>query len=73
MLVGLALAEVTWPLNYWATTFLIAGTLLLVIFYVTVSLLQHHAMGRLHRRMVGEYVLLGGGLFLAIIYATLVI
>jgi hypothetical protein len=70
-LVGLALAEATWPLNYWATTFLIAGTLLLVIFYVAVSLLQHHALGRLQRRLVIEYVLLGGGLFVALIYATL--
>ncbi|MEI7768890.1 MAG: hypothetical protein WCI67_02825 [Chloroflexales bacterium] len=73
MLVGLTLAEATWPLNYWATTFLIAGTLLLVIFYVTVSLLLHYAMGRLQRRMIMEYVLLGGGLFLAIVYATLVL
>ncbi|WP_255603370.1 hypothetical protein [Oscillochloris sp. ZM17-4] len=72
-LVGMTLAEATWPLNYWATTFLIAGTLLLVIFYVAVSLLQHEAQGRLHRRLVVEYVLLGGGLFLAIMYATLVL
>jgi hypothetical protein len=72
-LIGLTLAEATWPLNYWATTFLIAGTLLLVIFYVAVSLLQHHALGRLQRRLVVEYALLGGGLFLAIVYATLVI
>jgi hypothetical protein len=73
LLVGLTLAEVTWPLNYWATTFLIAGTLLLVIFYVTVSLLQHQAVDRLHRRLLVEYGLLGAGLFLAIVYATLAI
>jgi hypothetical protein len=72
-LVGLTLAEATWPLNYWATTFLIAGTLLLVIFYVAVSLLQHQALGRMQRRLVIEYVLLGGGLFFAIVYATLVL
>ncbi|MEI7645145.1 MAG: hypothetical protein WCJ55_12790 [Chloroflexales bacterium] len=71
-LVGMTLAEATWPLNYWATTFLIAGTLLLVIFYMAVSLLQHYALGRLQRRMVVEYAALGGGLFLAILYATLV-
>ncbi len=73
MLVGLALAEATWPLNYWATTFLMAGTLLLVTFYVAVSMLQHYAVGNLHRRMILEYVLLGGGLFVVIVYATLVI
>lgn len=71
MLVGLVLAEATWALNYWATTFLIAGTVLLVIFYVAVSLLQHQAAGTLQRRLLVEYGLLGGGLFAAIVYMTL--
>lgn len=70
-LVGLTLAEATWAINYWATTFLIAGTILLVIFYSVVSLLQHHAAAPLQRRLLLEYGLLGGGLFAAIIYATL--
>lgn len=70
LLVGLTLAEATWALNYWATTFLIAGTVLLVIFYIAVSLLQHQAAGRLQRRLLIEYSLLGGGLFAAIVYAT---
>jgi hypothetical protein len=71
LLVGLTLAEATWALNYWATTFLIAGTVLLVIFYVAVSLLQHQAAGRLQRRILIEYGLLGAGLFAAIVYVTL--
>ncbi|NTU79130.1 MAG: hypothetical protein HGA45_06970 [Chloroflexales bacterium] len=71
LLVGLTLAEATWALNYWATTFLIAGTVLLVIFYLAVSLLQHQAAGRLQRRLLVEYGLLGGGLFAAIVYVTL--
>lgn len=70
-LVGLTLAEATWALNYWATTFLIAGTVLLVIFYIVVSLLQHRAEAPLQRRLLLEYSLLGGGLFAAIIYVTL--
>jgi hypothetical protein len=70
-LVGLTLAEATWAINYWATTFLIAGTLLLVIFYVVVSLLQHRAAGQLQRRLLLEYGMLGGGLFMAIVYVTL--
>lgn len=70
-LVGLALAEATWAINYWATTFLIAGTLLLVLFYSMVSLLQHLATGALQRRLLVEYSLLGGGLLAAIIYVTL--
>lgn len=71
VLVGLTLAEATWALNYWATTFLIAGTVLLVIFYTAVSLLQLQASGRLQRRILLEYSLLGGGLFAAILYVTL--
>lgn len=70
-LVGVVLAEALWALNYWATTFLIAGTVQLVIFYVAVSLLQHHAAGRLQRRLLAEYALLGGGLFVAIVVVTL--
>lgn len=70
-LVGLVLAEALWALNYWATTFLIAGTVQLVIFYVVVSLLQYQATGRLHRRLLVEYGLLGGGLFAAIVFITL--
>lgn len=70
-LVGLMLAEATWALNYWATTFLLSGTVLLVAFYTTVSLLQHHAAGRLQRRLLIEYGLLGGGLFCAVLFATL--
>jgi hypothetical protein len=70
-LIGLVLAEATWALNYWATTFLIAGAVLLVIFYLAVSLLQHLTDGRLQRRLLIEYALLGGGLFAAIVYVTL--
>jgi hypothetical protein len=71
LIVGLMLAEATWALNYWATTFLLAGTLLLVIFYIAVSLLQHAAAGALPRRLLIEYGTLGGGLGLVVIYATL--
>jgi hypothetical protein len=70
LLVGLTIAEATWALNYWATTFLIAGTVLLVIFYIAVSLLEHQATGKLHRRILVEYGLLGAGLFAAIVYVT---
>lgn len=70
-LVGLTLAEATWALNYWATTFLIVGTVLLVIFYIVVSLLQHRAEAPLARRLLLEYGLLGGGLFVAIVYVAL--
>lgn len=69
-LVGLVLGEATWALNYWAAPFLLGGTLLLVIFYIITSLLQHQAAGTLHRRVLIEYGLLGSGLLAAVIYAT---
>jgi hypothetical protein len=71
LLVGLVLAEATWALNYWGTTFLIVGTVLLVIFYSSVSLLEHLATGALQRRLLLEYGLLGSGLMAAIIYVAL--
>ena len=71
VLVGLTLAEATWAINYWATSFLFAGTLLLVSFYLAVSLLQQQAAGKLERRLIIEYGLLGGGLFVAIVFMTL--
>ncbi len=70
LIVGLLLAEVTWALNYWAAPFLLGGALLLVIFYITVSLLQHHASGTLQRHLFIEYGLLGSGLLAVVIYIT---
>ncbi len=69
--VGLMLAEALWALNYWATSFLIAGAVLLVIFYVAVSLLQHLGAGQVQRRLLVEYGLIGAGLFTVIIYVAL--
>ncbi|NJM06216.1 hypothetical protein HC891_08480 [Candidatus Gracilibacteria bacterium] len=70
LLVGLLLAEATWALNYWAASFLVGGTLLLVIFYITSGLLQHQASGKLQRRLIVEYALLGSCLLAIVIYAT---
>lgn len=70
LFVGLLLAECTWALNYWPAPFLLGGTLLLIIFYIIVSLLQHHIAGNLQHRLVIEYGLLGSGLLAAVIYAA---
>lgn len=68
--VGLLLAEATWALNYWPATFLVGGALLLLIFYMAVSLLQHYLAETLQRRMAIEYGLLGTGLLAAVVVAT---
>jgi hypothetical protein len=70
LLIGVFLGEVTWPLNYLATTFLLGGTTLLVIFYCVIGLLQHYAVNKLQPRLIIEYLLLGSGLLAAVIYAT---
>jgi hypothetical protein len=69
-LVGLTLGEVTWALNYWPAPFLLGGTLLLVIFYLMTSLLQHQAAGALQRRLLIEYGLLGSTMLAAVVWAT---
>ena len=69
-IVGLALAEATWALNYWAASFLLGGALLLVIFYVGTGLIQNHLEGTLSRRIFWEYGLLGSGLLAAVVIAT---
>lgn len=69
-MVGVTLAEATWALNYWAASFLLGGALLLVIFYVSIGLLQNHLEGTLSRRIFWEYGLLGGGLLAAVVFAT---
>lgn len=71
MVVGLVLAETLWALNYWATTFLIAGAVQLVIFYIAVSLLQQAVAGHMRRYLLAEYGLLGVGLLALIVYVTL--
>ncbi len=65
-----AITEATWPLNYWAASFLLGGALLLVIFYVTTGLLQNHLESTLSKRVFWEYGLLGGGLLAAVVIAT---
>jgi hypothetical protein len=69
-MVGLALAEATYALNYWAAPFLLGGALLLVIFYVASGLLQNHLEGTLSPRIFWEYGLLGGALLAAVVIAT---
>ena len=69
-MVGIALAEATWALNYWAASFLLGGALLLVIFYVAIGLVQNHLEGTLSRRVLWEYGLLGGGLLAAVVLAA---
>lgn len=67
---GLLLGEATWALNYWSANFLLSGTLLLVIFYIAVSLIYHQTAGTLQRRLLIEYSLLGCALLIMVILVS---
>lgn len=57
--VGLCVGQITWPLNYWAIWGMIGGALLLGVFYVLVSLIRYHLLGRLTPQIALEFILFG--------------
>ncbi len=57
LIVGLVLGESTWALNYWPLPGLTGGLLLLLVFYLIVSLAQHGLQNHLTRRVLLEYAL----------------
>lgn len=69
--IGVLLGEATWAINYWGTSFLIGAAVLLLLFYVTVSMLQQFYTQGLRRNVAIEYGLVGGGLLAVLIFAVL--
>ncbi|TAK23244.1 MAG: hypothetical protein EPO26_08280 [Chloroflexota bacterium] len=57
--VGIAVAEVAWALNYWPIAAQAGGILLLVALYVFAGILQAKASGRLSRRDIAEFSMIG--------------
>jgi hypothetical protein len=58
-LIGLALGEVTWALNYWVVRELVGGAVLLLIYYVLVGLIEIVLRAELNRRLLAEYLGVG--------------
>ena len=58
-LIGVALGEVTWALNYWVVRELVGGAVLLLIYYVLVGLIEIVLRGELSRRLLFEYMGVG--------------
>ena len=56
---GLAVGEVTWALNYWAIGPLAGGLLLLAVLYVGAGIVQSHLSGQLTRRTLIEFAGVG--------------
>lgn len=55
LVVGMVLGESTWALNYWPLPGLTGGLILLLIFYLIVSLAQHGLQNHLTRRVLIEF------------------
>jgi hypothetical protein len=53
--IGLALGECLWALNYWRATPLLAGLLLVLIYYAMTGIAQQHERGALDRRVLAEF------------------
>lgn len=56
---GLAVGELTWAINYWASSGLVGGALLLLLFYVMVGLFQAQLDRVLDRHVALEYGVVG--------------
>lgn len=55
LIIGLVLGQVTWALNYWILSGVTGGLLLMLIFYLMVSIAQHGLQNRLDRRVMAEF------------------
>lgn len=55
--IGLALGECLWALNYWRATPLLASLLLVLIYYAMTGIAQQHERGALDRRVLAEFSL----------------
>ncbi len=71
LVAGLGMAELMWALNYWQTTFLLAGVTLLATLYVVIGLLGYACIGQLNRRLALEYGVVGAILVGGVVYLSL--
>ncbi len=54
--IGLAMGEMTWALNYTRLADRTGGALLLLLFYIVTGMTQQHLWDRLSQRVVAEYI-----------------
>jgi len=58
-IIALSMGELTWALNYCSIDARLGGYLLLLVFYVLTGLSQQYLWGRLKRRVIVEYAIVG--------------
>ncbi|WP_322511504.1 hypothetical protein [Chloroflexus sp.] len=71
LIAGIGIAELMWALNYWQTTFLLAGVVLVTVLYVVIGLLGYACSGQLNRRLLIEYSVIGVVLVGGVAYMSL--
>lgn len=59
-ILGLAVGQIAWALNYWPVSPLAGGLLMLVVLYVGAGVAQTHLGGELSRRTLLEFAGVGG-------------
>jgi hypothetical protein len=57
-IVGLAMAEIVWALNYWNLAGLIGGAFLLIFFYAFTGVAQQYLWNRLNRIVLVEFAMI---------------
>lgn len=68
--IGLALGQCLWALNYWRATPLLAGLILVLIYYGLTGIAQQHEQGVLNWRVLAEFGLVVlAGLIIILRYA----
>jgi hypothetical protein len=68
--IGLALGQCLWALNYWRASPLLAGLLLVLIYYAMVGVVQQHERGSINRRVLAEFGLVAlAGLIIILRFA----
>lgn len=68
VVIGLALGQITWTLNYWRISTLHAGLVLLLAFYILVGLAQQRLLNALSRRALWEFGTITVAVLLVIFY-----
>jgi len=56
--IGLAMGEIVWVLNYWNLAGLIGGAFLLVFFYAFTGIAQQYLWNRLNRIVIVEFAMI---------------
>ncbi len=55
LITGLLIGQITWTINYWTIPAIVGGAFLLLIFYVTIGIVQNYLSKSLNLKVIIEY------------------